>query len=112
MDSLGGILTYGLLGNPIIGQFNLFFGIIDVEVEEVRGGTGSAFTKEEEEKQYFINVMVRLFGKQVKNKFKVNEKFAKVTVKSLYRFKTLQSKRTVKVKIAEEQNIIKIKLKE
>lgn len=28
MDSLGGILTNGLLGNPILGRFNLFIGIL------------------------------------------------------------------------------------
>lgn len=66
MDSLGGILTGGLLGNPIIGYFNLsLFNIIQIEVEEYTGGNSSAYPlpRIEEEANGRVFIKIHLFKK-------------------------------------------------
>jgi hypothetical protein len=101
MDRLGGILTGGLLGNLILGRFNLFFGIIDVEVVS-RGGAGSAVTGLPDDKEYYVYMRVSLFNKNYNRTYLVKEKTAKVIVKTFEKIKNVKQKFDVKAKLKEK----------
>jgi hypothetical protein len=64
MDSLGGILTDGLLGNSIIARFNLFIFNIEIDVPQKLIGNSSSYNilKQEDEEYGRVNIKLRLFN--------------------------------------------------
>jgi hypothetical protein len=66
-DSLGGVLTGGLLGNPIIGRFNLsIFRFIDIEIEKNNGagGVGGYIPIDREEFTGKVILKINMFNKE------------------------------------------------
>ncbi len=110
MDSFGGILTGGLLGNIIYGQFNLFLGFISVDIEPL-GGAGGSSVRLPEEREYNVSIRVRVFEKNYKKSYTVTERTARVLVRALQRIKTIKNKLSFKAKVKEE-NTVSVKIKE
>jgi hypothetical protein len=103
MDSLGGILTKGLLGNPILGRFNLggFFNIevIEQPVEVGGAGYGGNTThlarreekrREEKRKEKIIVVSIRLDGMTYRKPYLVSDRTATVSINILDRLTKLK----------------------
>lgn len=65
-DSLGGVLTGGLLGNPIIGRFNLsLFNFIDIEIEKNNGAyVTSEYIPKQEELTGRVIIKINMFSKE------------------------------------------------
>lgn len=84
-DSLGGILTGGLLGNPIIGVFNLsLFNFIDIQVEDTTGGNSSSypFPKLEDEETGRVIIKIHMF----KTDYEKYYTFSKSKINIIVRF--------------------------
>lgn len=94
MDSLGGILIKGLLGNPILAHFNLFFFDITITVPPDGGGHGGvgerpSFTgwtrpgEEKEEEVRTITISVKFKAKEFVNTYELTEKKLRITINIL-----------------------------
>lgn len=98
MDSLGGILTKGLLGNPILARFSLG-GWIEIEVVDPGGGGGGKkrggrgiggglggfkphIPHREEEKKYIV-ITTRLRGEVKRSRFEVSDFTANLSINIL-----------------------------
>jgi hypothetical protein len=110
MDKLGGILTGGLLGNMILGQFNLFFGIIDIEIRPI-GGAGGTQVRYPEDEKYSISIRMNLFDKTYQRSFITNKHRVNILIKILNSFKVVKSKIRVNVTEKEKKNIT-VRIKE
>ena len=91
MDSLGGILTKGLLGNLILARFNLhLFSIEIIEEPPAAGGHGGTGAlpgwrphPEEQEELKTITIAIKFKTKEYKNTYQLNEKKLRVTINIL-----------------------------
>jgi hypothetical protein len=94
MDSLGGLLTKGLLGNPILGRFNLG-GFISIEVIDAPpaagvGGAGYGGNtthlgrrQEAKKKEKLVVVSLRLNGMTYRKPYLVSDRTATVSINIL-----------------------------
>lgn len=92
MDSLGGMLTKGLLGNPILAQFNLFFFSIVITTPDppntggggsTWAGTSSRSTEREEDQVRNITIAVKFKTKEFVKTYELTEKKLSVTINIL-----------------------------
>lgn len=92
MDSLGGILTKGLLGNPILAHFNLFFFsvvITDPSTPSSGGSTAPRFAgwtrpgEEKEEAVRSVTISVKFKTKEFVNTYELTERKLRVTINIL-----------------------------
>ena len=93
MDSLGGILTGGLLGNPIIGYFNLkLFNLIEIEVQEYTGGNSSSYPlpRVEEDRSGRVIIKIHLFKKDYQKYYTFSEGKINIIVRMLKFIKKIQ----------------------
>lgn len=79
MDSLGGILTNGLLGNLILGGFHLNLFGAEVTVEVRAGSTGYARPELETPR---LHVRIKFKGKEVNRSYELTEKKATFLIKN------------------------------
>lgn len=91
MDSLGGILIKGLLGNPILAQFNLFFISVTVTETPSRGGGGTTTQtwpwrtadEEREEPVRTLTISIKFKAKEYVSTYELNEKKVRVSINIL-----------------------------
>lgn len=105
MDSLGGILIKGLLGNPILAKFNLF---LEFTLEDITptptptatptptvtptvtlpshgGGNGAVETRKEkeEERKRVVKITVRYKNKEYSSVYTLTDKILRVTINTI-----------------------------
>ncbi len=115
IDEYGGILTGGLLGNPILAQYSLSFATIDFETthpdgitgvinnqvsvysdfkawvknRSLGGGGGSHGTliKPKIEHENYITISIRLNDQIVRKKYKISDRVLKISINILSKMK-------------------------
>lgn len=108
IDSLGGILTNGLLGNGpnsmILGQFNLSLFGITIIIEPVGGGGGavvqhwpSVRTGDESEEDKFLTIKIRLKQQEITRVYRISNGNATVLIKINESVKTFITKTSILV---------------
>lgn len=113
MDSLWGILTGGLLGNPIIGYFNLsLFNIIDITVEQIKGHSKgyTDYVEEEEETHGKITFKINMFKNEHIKTFTISNNKINIVMKLMKTIKKLKE-RILNVTMNKQTKIDKIKVK-
>ena len=92
-DSLGGILTGGLLGNPIIGYFNLsIFNIIDIIIEDTTGGHSSGVLSRPEEEYNRVWITIRMFNREYKEYYTFSRSKINIFVKFVNFVRSIKDK--------------------
>lgn len=91
-DSLGGILTGGLLGNPITGYFNLsLFNIIEIEVQDHTGGHSiGRIDYAEEDRNGRIFIRIHLFKKDYEKYYTFSKGKINIIVRMLKFIKSVK----------------------
>lgn len=111
MDSLGGILTGGLLGNPIIGYFNLsLFNFIIVEVEQIKGHAKGYTDYVEEDSHGRITFKINMFKTEHIKTFTISNNKINIVMKLMKKIKKLKE-RIFNITMNRQTKIDKIKVK-
>ncbi len=113
MDSLGGILIKGLLGNPILAQFRLF---LDVTIEEVvtddwTGGRSRVFIRGDEQRSKTVKITIRYKNMEYAKVYTLTERMLKVTINTINYLNTVKDRilgLSVKLK---EKKVVSVKVK-
>jgi hypothetical protein len=110
MDSLGGILTGGLLGNPILGYFNLsLFNIIEIQVERVIGHS-VGYTDYVEDEPGKLTFKINMFKNSYIKTFTISNNKINIMMRLIKTFKKLK-KRILNVTMNKQIKIDNIKVK-
>ncbi len=111
MDSLGGIITGGLLGNPIIGHFNLhLFKVIEVTVEHI-GGHSKGYTDYVEEHSHGrLTIKINIFKREHIKTFTISNNKINIVMKLMKTVKKLKE-RILNIKMSKSVKIDNIKVK-
>ena len=109
-DSLGGILTNGLLGNMIISTFNLsIFNIIDIELQRpLRGVLG---VSEDNQKSSKIIFKIKMFGTEYSKLYNTDDKTINILMR-LITFGGKIKKMLVNIKFRINQEDLQVKIHE
>ena len=109
-DSLGGILTNGLLGNMIISTYNLsIFNIIDIELQRpLRGVLG---VSEDNQKSSKIIFKIKMFGTEYSKLYNTDDKTINILMR-LITFGGKIKKMLVNIKFRINQEDLQVKIHE
>jgi len=109
MDSLGGILTGGLLGNPVLSTFNLtIFKFIDIVVHV--SGHSVGWTDFKEDAQGYLSFKIHLFKNEYTKNFNISNNKINIVIKMFNVIKKIKD-RVLSVKFSKEIKIDNIKVK-
>lgn len=129
MDSLGGILTKGLLGNPILANFQLFLGITleDVtqpptptptptptetpKVGDYIGGRSRASGYEEQQKRS-VKITIRFKSKEYSSVYNISDRILRVAINTINYLNVVKDKISTTVKIKKKPPTVKVKLRD
>lgn len=112
MDSLGGILTNGLLGNPILSHFNLsLFNFINIVVEHI-GGNSHGYQYIENDKTSYGRIIfkIKIFKREYAKTFNISDNKINIVMKLSKSLRKLKE-RVISVTINKQVKIDNIKVK-
>lgn len=115
-DSLGGILTNGLLGNPIIARFNLF---VDIQIDVTptptptptlpRVGGGGGRYPDLAAREHIVKITITHKGNQHISIHKVNDLTLRVSINILKALQAVKDK-TYKIYVSIVNRISNVKV--
>lgn len=112
MDSLNGIVIGGLLGNMILGQFNLSVLGIQIDVQVTNGHGRTYLPEDKSDDVKYVIITISLGSKKKTTRFKVSEGIAYITLNIINKISKVQKfLPTFKIKVKQNEPPQHIKIK-